>query len=91
MRSRSRLIVKGLKEADFKCDLEAEEKLLCSDCGVVMEYAMHIIGKNVYCKDCSPWYKEQAELDRLALEADILRTSVNKAAMNEDYDRDYWD
>ena len=101
MRSRSRLIVKGLKESDFKCPLEREdERLLCSDCGVEMKWAMHIIGRNIYCKDCSPWYKEQAEIDRLALEADLQRESgINppRRAIEEleaelDYgERDYWD
>ena len=96
MRSRSRLIVGELKLSDFKCDLQTDEKLICSDCGREMNYALQIIGKQVYCKDCSPWYKEQFELDSKALEADFLR-DIKKISIEEkeaelDYgERDYWD
>jgi len=96
MRSRSRLITRELKLSDFKCDLQTDEKLICSDCGREMNYALQIIGKQVYCKDCSPWYKEQFELDSKALEADLLR-DIKKRPIEEieaelDYgERDYWD
>ena len=94
MRSRSRLITRELKLSDFKCDLQTDEKLICSDCGREMNYALQIIGKQVYCKDCSPWYKEQFEIDQKALEADLMRDfkrCIRIAAMDENYDRDYWD
>jgi hypothetical protein len=99
MRSLRRLITKELKATDFKCDL-APEELICEDCGVVMKYTMQMIGKRMYCKDCSPWYKEQFEIDQLALEADLLRAagvSTPRRATEEieaelDYgERDYWD
>jgi len=95
MRSRSRLIVGELKLSDFKCDLQTDEKLICSDCGREMNYALQIIGKQVYCKDCSPWYKEQFELDSKALEADFKRVPKEIVEQQEaelDYgERDYWD
>jgi hypothetical protein len=95
MRSRSRLIVGELKLSDFKCELETDEKLICSDCGREMNYALQIIGKLAYCKDCSPWYKEQFEIDAIALEADLLREAgVNlprKALEQIEEERDYWD
>ena len=95
MRSRSRLIIGELKLSDFKCDLQTDEKLICSDCGREMNYALQIIGKQVYCKDCSPWYKEQFEIDAIALEADLLREAgVNpprKVLEQIEEERDYWD
>jgi|WetSurMetagenome_2_1015567.scaffolds.fasta_scaffold921845_2 hypothetical protein len=95
MRSRSRLITRELKLSDFKCDLVAEEKLTCDDCGVEMKYALQIIGKRVFCRDCAPWYKEQAEIDRIALEMDSKRAprvAVEQLEAELDYgERDYWD
>jgi len=95
MRSRSRLITRELKLSDFKCDLQTDEKLICSDCGREMNYALQIIGKQVYCKDCSPWYKEQFDLDAAALEADLKRVpreSVEQQEAELDFgERDYWD
>jgi CO dehydrogenase/acetyl-CoA synthase gamma subunit (corrinoid Fe-S protein) len=96
MRSSSRLIVGGLKESDFKCSPVADDKLICDDCGKEMAYALQLIGKRAFCKDCSPWYKEQFELDAIALEADLLR-DIKKRPVEEteaelDYgERDYWD
>ena len=74
MRSRSRLITRGLKAEDFKCDLFVDEKLICDDCGVEMKYALQIIGKRAFCKECAPWYKEQAENDKKLIEQDLLRS-----------------
>jgi len=95
MRSRSRLITRELKLSDFKCDLQTDEKLICSDCGREMNYALQIVGKQVYCKDCSPWYKEQFDLDAAALEADLKRVPKEIVEQQEaelDYgERDYWD
>ena len=95
MRSRSRLITRELKLSDFKCELETDEKLICSDCGREMNYALQIIGKQVYCKDCSPWYKEQFDLDAAALETDLKRVPKEIVEQHEaelDYgERDYWD
>lgn len=95
MRGRSRLITKELKLSDFKCDLTVDEKLICDDCGVEMKYALQIIGKRAFCKDCSPWYQEQAEIDRIALEMDSKRAPravVEQLEAELDYgERDYWD
>lgn len=100
MRSCRRLITRGMKLEDIKCDLVPGEKLLCDDCGVEMKYAMQMIGKRSFCKDCSPWYKEQFELDALALEQDMLREqgvnpprkAVEELEAELDYgERDYWD
>lgn len=74
MRSRSRLIIRGLKPEDFKCDLpEEEEETLCSDCGVVMKLPAQIIGGRCYCKECAPWYRKQAANDARLIEQDLLR------------------
>jgi hypothetical protein len=93
MRSRSRLIVEELKFSDFKCDLETDEKLICSDCGREMNYALQIVGKLSYCKDCSPWYQEQDRIDKLAQEQDLLRScNLEKLEAELDFgERDYWD
>ena len=95
MRSSSRLIVGGLKESDFKCSPVADDKLICDDCGKEMAYALQLIGKRAFCKDCSPWYKEQFELDAIALEADLKRVpreSVEQQEAELDFgERDYWD
>lgn len=91
MRSSRRLIIRDLKPEHFKCDLGEEEEVICEDCGVVLELAAQIIGGRCFCQDCAPWYKERAEEDRIALEQDLLRESVNKAANDEVYGRDYWD
>lgn len=78
MRSRSRLIVRGLKPEDFKCDLpKEEEEILCSDCGVVLKLAAQIIGGRCYCKECAPWYKEQERLDKELIEEDLKRSKVD--------------
>ena len=95
MRSSSRLIVGGLKESDFKCSPVADDKLICDDCGKEMAYALQLIGKRAFCKDCSPWYKEQFDLDAAALEADLKRVpreSVEQQEAELDFgERDYWD
>ena len=91
MRSRSRLITKELKLSDFKCDLTVDEKLICDDCGVEMKYALQIVGKRAFCKECAPWYKEQKEKDDKALEEDHKRHEVMSIKEVHYSDYDYWD
>jgi hypothetical protein len=78
MRCSDRYIIKGLKPEHFKCSLEYTEKITCSDCGEVLpnKLAMQIVNGRMFCKDCSPWYKQQAEEDRRALEEDFLRSPI---------------
>jgi hypothetical protein len=95
MRGGSRLIIRGLKESDFKCNPVADDKLICDDCGKEMHYFLQLIGKRAFCKDCAPWYKEQFELDAIALEADLKRIPreiIEQQEAELDYgERDYWD
>lgn len=92
MFSRRRLIVKGLKVEDIKCDLpKEEEEVLCFDCGVALQLAAQIIGGRPYCKACAPWYKEREDEDKKALEEDLKRDGVISTKELHYNDWDYWD
>jgi hypothetical protein len=34
---------------------------------------MQIVNGRMFCKDCAPWYKQQAEADARLIEQDLLR------------------
>ena len=92
MFSRRRLIVKGLKLEDFKCDFSsAEEEPTCDDCGVLIKGPVQYIGKRIFCKDCAPWYREEESKDEKALDEDLKRHGVMNIKELHYNDYDYWD
>lgn len=92
MFSRRRLITRGLKLEDIKCDLpKANEELICDDCGVVMQLTYQFIGKRAFCKACAPWYKARAEEDAKLVEQDLNRSTEEIEAELDFGERDYWD
>ena len=98
MLSRRRLITRGLKLEDIKCDLPKNE-IECDDCGVITRDPYRS-KRGYFCEDCAPYYKREEELDRILIDQDLLRKagvtpprkSIEEIEAELDFgEGDYWD